>query len=157
MKRFHAHISVENLQTSIEFYSQLFGQAPSKRESDYAKWMLEDPRLNFAISARGHALGLNHFGFQVDSAEELSELKLRAEAASHGAVLNSGATTCCYAQSEKHWAIDPQGLAWEHYLTLADVVEFGQDTANQTGACCTPQRDAGCCVPSQTTASGCCV
>jgi catechol 2,3-dioxygenase-like lactoylglutathione lyase family enzyme len=166
MKRFHAHVAVENLAASIEFYSKLFGQAPSKQRDDYAKWMLEDPRVNFAISARGHATGLNHFGFQVDSTDELVELKKRADAASSGEVLADGESACCYANSEKHWTIDPQGLAWEHFHTMSDALEFGSDTT-KTAACCIPVRGseldapvakAACCIPNDASAakSACC-
>lgn len=159
MKRFHVHIAVQDLNASIDFYSKLFGQQPSKQQADYAKWMLEDPRINFAISARGHAVGLNHFGFQVDSSAELDELQQRAEAASAGAVLDQGETTCCYANSTKHWTLDPQGLAWEHFHTLADAIEFGSDAPTQgDAACCIPIRgEAACCIPNTVnTQGGCC-
>ncbi len=139
MKRFHVHIAVTNLTDSINFYSKLFGQAPSKEQRDYAKWMLEDPRVNFAISTRGHTIGVNHFGFQADNVEELHGLKQLAEAASGGQVLDQGETACCYARSEKHWTVDPQGLAWEHFHTMSEVQEFGADSASQTGACCIPK------------------
>lgn len=157
MQRFHAHIAVENIDASIDFYSKLFGLAPAKRQADYAKWILEDPPVNFAISARGHAPGLNHFGFQVDTLEELAALKKLAEAASPRNVLDQGAAACCYAKSEKHWTMDPQGLAWEHFHTMSDAPEFGQDTASQMGACCIPLRasrqdapsdQAACCAPA---------
>lgn len=167
MKRFHAHIAVENIEASIDFYSKLFGQPPTKKQDDYAKWMLEDPRVNFAISARGHAVGVNHFGFQVDSGEELAELKKLADAASPEEVLDRGKSSCCYSNSEKHWTIDPQGLAWEHFHTMSDALEFGNDVANQTGACCIPIRGsdqdapfakAACCIPngSSATPGACC-
>ncbi len=167
MKRFHVHVAVKDLAASINFYSKLFGKLPAKQRPDYAKWMLDDPRVNFAISARGHAVGVNHFGFQVDSPEELSALKQHAEAASEGAVLDQGEASCCYAKSEKHWTIDPQGLAWEHFHTLSDAVAFGEDVATQSGACCIPLRaseedapaaGAACCIPneaSQNQAAGC--
>ncbi|MBB4844839.1 catechol 2,3-dioxygenase-like lactoylglutathione lyase family enzyme [Paucibacter oligotrophus] len=157
MKRFHVHLAVQSLDASIAFYSRLFGQAPAKQRDDYAKWMLDDPGLNFAISSRGHAAGLNHFGFQVDSSEELAGLKRLAQAAAGAAqVLDQDAAACCYARSEKHWTLDPQGLAWEHFHTLDDAPEFGQDGADQSGACCIPLRasaDDGpqargqCCLP----------
>jgi catechol 2,3-dioxygenase-like lactoylglutathione lyase family enzyme len=167
MKRFHTHVAVENIEASIDFYSKLFGQPPTKKQDDYAKWMLEDPRINFAISARGHATGVNHFGFQVDSAEELADLKELAESASSGNVLDQGASACCYSNSEKHWTIDPQGLAWEHFCTMSDALEFGNDTKNQTEACCipvhksnrnAPSAEAACCIPngSSTTQGACC-
>lgn len=167
MKRFHVHISVKHIDESIAFYSKLFGQEPTKRQADYAKWMLEDPRINFAISARGHAVGVNHFGFQADSAETLAELKAQAESAAAGQVLDQGVASCCYAKSDKHWTLDPQGLAWEHFFTLSDAVEFGHDTAAPSGACCIPAHQAAtdavpataaCCIPNQGTASSgaCC-
>lgn len=142
MKRFHAHVAVANIEISTAFYSQLFGLAPSKLEVDYAKWMLEDPPLNFAISSRGHASGLNHFGFQVDSVEELENLKQQAQMAAPGTVLDQNNARCCYAQSEKHWTIDPQGIAWESFYTLADVPVFGEDSASGKGACCVPGTDS---------------
>jgi hypothetical protein len=129
MKRFHAHVAVNDLLASINFYSKLFGQPPSKHEADYAKWMLEDPRVNFAISVRGRSAGLNHFGIQADTAEELASLKVLADAASGGSMRDQGKVTCCYADSEKHWTVDPQGLAWEHFMTMSDAIAFGEDTA----------------------------
>ena len=154
MKRFHVHVSVDDLAKNIDFYTKLFGQAPSKQQSDYAKWMLEDPRINFAISQRGHAVGLNHFGMQVDSNEELVALRLMADAASNGQSIDQANATCCYAKSEKHWTLDPQGLAWEHYYTMGDAKEFGDNHAPADSACCIPvqvnaeQKAAGnCCVP----------
>lgn len=167
MKRFHVHIAVTDIATSINFYSRLFGQSPAKQRPDYAKWMLEDPRVNFAISARGHAAGLNHFGMQVDSTEELLELKQLAERASEGNVLDDGTASCCYANSEKHWTIDPQGLAWEHFHTISDALAFGEDTPTTSEACCIPVRAsehdspsaaAACCIANEgaKTAAGCC-
>lgn len=164
MKRFHVHIAVTNLEDSINFYSKLFGQQPTKRQDDYAKWMLEDPRVNFAISSRRACT--NHFGFQVDSREELAALKQLAEAASPGQVLDQGEAACC-AKSEKHWTIDPQGLAWEHFHTMSEALKFGDDTANEGGACCIPVRSSGqdapcakaaCCIPSSSIEStgACC-
>jgi catechol 2,3-dioxygenase-like lactoylglutathione lyase family enzyme len=158
MKRFHVHIAVNNIQESVDFYSKLFGQSPSKQQSDYAKWMLEDPKVNFAISARGHALGLNHLGFQVETTDELAELKQHAQTASAGNLLDDGETACCYANSEKHWTLDPQGLAWEHFLTLSDALTFGEDNVPP------PAADSACCVPMNIpissigkSASACCV
>lgn len=165
MKRFHAHVAVDDLSNSIAFYSLLFGQAPSKERADYAKWMLEDPRVNFAISARGHASGLNHFGIQVDSAEELDGLKLLAERASDETAPDQGSASCCYAKSDKHWTVDPQGIAWEHFRTMEDVLAFGEDTGSSNGACCIPLRNQGaaealpCCLSkegAQAQAGACC-
>ena len=140
MKRFHVHTHVEDLQASIAFYSKLFAAAPTRVEADYAKWMLEDPRLNFAISTRGGKPGIDHLGFQVDSEEELAELKARAQAADM-ALLDEGETTCCYARSDKHWITDPQGIAWEHFHTLGDIPVFNEKQAPAAAdapACCTP-------------------
>jgi hypothetical protein len=135
MKRFHAHVAVNDLAVSINFYSKLFGQPPSRQEHDYAKWMLDDPRVNFAISARGRAAGVNHFGMQADTLEELSNLKVLADAASGGDIRDQGKVTCCYARSEKHWTVDPQGLAWEHFMTTTDANVFGDDAAARAPAC----------------------
>lgn len=138
MKRFHVHLSVADIGRNVEFYSRLFGLAPARREADYAKWMLDDPPLNFALSSRGHEHGLNHFGLQTDSAEELDELRAHAAEAAGGVVPVQGQVTCCYAKSEKHWSVDPQGIAWEHFRTHGDAAEFGSDAAPSDGACCIP-------------------
>ena len=138
MKRFHVHVHVDDLDKSIGFYSKLFAAQPTRIEGDYAKWMLDDPRINFAISTRGSKTGIDHLGFQTDDAEELSELKARAEAADM-ALLDEGATTCCYARSEKHWVTDPQGIAWEHFHTLGNIPVFNEAKATDAAAaCCTP-------------------
>jgi lactoylglutathione lyase len=136
MKRFHVHAHVEDLQASIAFYSKMFGAEPTRSESDYAKWMLEDPRLNFAISARGGKPGVDHLGIQADTEEELGELKARAQAADL-ALLDEGETSCCYARSEKHWVTDPQGIAWEHFHTLGNIPVFSERAV--------PAGDAACC------------
>ncbi|WP_287924288.1 ArsI/CadI family heavy metal resistance metalloenzyme [Diaphorobacter sp.] len=161
MKRFHVHLHVEDLAQSIRFYSQLFAAEPARVEADYAKWMLDDPRVNFAISTRGTSPGLDHLGFQVDDAAELSELKARAASADM-ALLDEGATTCCYARSEKHWITDPQGIAWEHFHTLGDIPVFNEySQAAAAGACCAPKAPAAtaskapCCGPA-TSSSTCC-
>lgn len=164
MKRFHVHLHVQDLNQSISFYSKLFAAEPARTESDYAKWMLNDPPLNFAISTRGHEPGIDHLGIQTDNAEELAELKAHAQAADL-ALLDEGATTCCYAKSEKHWITDPQGIAWEHFHTLGTIPVFRDEAkeAAATTSCCTPSADqiktaASCCVPrqAQATKSGCC-
>lgn len=131
MKRFHVHVHVADLDQSVGFYSTLFGTAPARVEADYAKWMLDDPALNFAISTRG-AAGIDHLGVQTDDAAELDMLKARAEAAG-AAVLDEGTTSCCYARSRKHWVTDPQGIAWEQFHTLQDIPLFKEAEA---GACC---------------------
>jgi len=137
MKRFHVHLHVENLEQSIGFYSKLFAAEPARREGDYAKWMLEDPRINFAISMRGGKPGVDHLGFQTDSDEELAELKQRAQAADT-ALLDEGETTCCYARSEKHWVTDPQGIAWEQFHTLDSIPMFSDASqpAAEPKTCC---------------------
>jgi hypothetical protein len=125
MKRFHVHLHVDDLSKSIAFYSNLFAAEPARIEQDYAKWMLEDPRVNFAISTRGHGAGVDHLGIQAEDESELAELKVRAQAADR-ALFDEGATVCCYAKSEKHWVTDPQGVAWEHYRTMDASRIFGQ-------------------------------
>ena len=156
MKRFHVHVHVEDLDKSIGFYSKLFAAEPARIEGDYAKWMLEDPRINFAISTRGGKPGIDHLGFQTDDAHELAALKARAEAADM-ALLDEGETTCCYARSDKHWVTDPQGIAWEHFHTLDNIPVFSQaQKAEAASACCTPSATAtsaqgevtGCCTPT---------
>lgn len=145
MKRFHVHAHVADLQASIAFYSRLFAAQPTRVEPDYAKWMLEDPRINFAISTRGNRIGIDHLGFQTDSDQELAGLKARAQAADL-ALLDAGQGTCCYARSDKHWITDPQGIAWEHFRTLEDLPVFGEPgTAAdaQAAACCTPSAPRG--------------
>jgi catechol 2,3-dioxygenase-like lactoylglutathione lyase family enzyme len=152
MKRFHVHLHVEDLGRSIGFYSTLFGAQPARVESDYAKWMLEDPAVNFAISTRGEQPGIDHLGFQVDDAAELAALKVRAEAADRS-LLDEGATTCCYARSAKHWVTDPQGVAWEHFHTLGDIPVFREARAAQApqaAACCPP---AAAAAPAATAAA----
>ena len=139
MKRFHVHAHVQDLKTSVAFYSKLFAAEPTRLESDYAKWMIEDPRINFAISTRGGKPGVDHLGFQTDTDEELAELKGRAQAADR-ALLDEGETTCCYARSEKHWVTDPQGIAWEHFHTLDSIPTFSQPAvakgSDAATACC---------------------
>lgn len=158
MKRFHVHLHVDDLVKSMAFYSKLFAAEPVRIEQDYAKWMLEDPRINFAISTRGAKPGIDHLGFQVDEAGELDALKARAIAADM-ALLDEGETTCCYAHSEKHWVTDPQGIAWEHFHTLGDIPVFSAATV-AGGACCAPQPAAAtpkadaCCGPAK--AGACC-
>ena len=137
MKRFHVHAHVKDLQASIAFYSGLFAAAPARVEGDYAKWMLDDPRINFAISTRGEP-GIDHLGFQTDEAAELAELKVRAQAADMS-LLDEGEARCCYARSNKHWVVDPQGIAWEHFHTLANIPVFSEaskQTQGESPACC---------------------
>jgi len=138
MKRFHLHAHVADLDASIAFYSKMFAAEPTRVESDYAKWMLDDPRINFAISTRGGKLGVDHLGIQTDTEAELAALKAQAEAADL-TLQDVGETTCCYARSDKYWVTDPQGIAWEQFHTLGNIPVFseaspaGQETA---AACC---------------------
>lgn len=160
MKRFHVHVHVDDLAKSVAFYSKLFAAEPTRMEADYAKWMIEDPRVNFAISTRGSKPGLDHLGFQVEDADELAQLKERAKSAAM-ALLDEGATACCYALSEKHWVTDPQGIAWEHFHTLGNIPVFNEAEKSVTaGACCAPVTTAvaasACCGPKSTTSSSCC-
>lgn len=140
MKRFHVHVSVMDLRQSIGFYSKLFGVEPTVAKSDYAKWMLDDPRINFAISTREGKAGLNHLGFQVDTSDELTQLREQAQQADIAAVEEMG-VACCYAKSDKHWIEDPQGIAWETFHTLGDIPVFGTAAvkADKASACCTPK------------------
>ncbi|MDP1693484.1 MAG: ArsI/CadI family heavy metal resistance metalloenzyme [Burkholderiaceae bacterium] len=155
-KRFHVHLHVDNLAQSIAFYNQLFAAPPARQESDYAKWMLDDPRVNFAISTRGHAAGIDHLGIQTDNADELASLRARAQAADL-ALTDEGQTTCCYARSEKHWITDPQGIAWEHFHTLANVPVFSESPkGDNAGACCTPATRGTPVAAAAETASRCC-
>jgi hypothetical protein len=158
MKRFHVHTHVQDLTQSIAFYSRMFGAEPTRVESDYAKWMLDDPRINFAISSRGGKPGVDHLGIQTDTEEELAELKARAQAADM-TLQDEGETTCCYARSEKHWITDPQGVAWEHFHTLADVPVFSEKKAEPTStACCaaTPKGKAVAIPVMAANKSSCC-
>jgi len=145
MKRFHVHAHVDDLHASIAFYSRLFAAAPARVESDYAKWMLDDPRLNFAISTRGDRPGVDHLGIQADTGEELALLKAQAEAAGL-ALGDDGETTCCYARSDKAWVTDPQGIAWEQFHTGGGIAVFSERTPTDpalTSACCTGQAERG--------------
>lgn len=124
MKRLHLHVGVADLDRSIGFYSTLFGAAPTLRKHDYAKWMLDDPRVNFAISTRGKADGLDHVGVQVDSNEELAEITARLKQADAG-VFEQENTSCCYARSDKTWVVDPSGLRWETFVTHGESTTYG--------------------------------
>jgi predicted lactoylglutathione lyase len=153
MKRMHVHVAVEDLQHSIGFYSALFATEPTVIKSDYAKWMLDDPRVNFAISTRGRQPGLDHLGIQVEDKEELNEVYARLRRAG-GTVIEQGQTSCCYAKSEKSWIDDPAGIAWETFLTTGESTNYGDGTG---------ERDArvahakACCVPEAApAASACC-
>ncbi len=144
MKRFHVHVHVQDLQASIAFYSRMFAVEPARVEADYAKWMVAEPALNFAISTRGATLGVDHLGIQTDTDEELAEMKARAEAADM-TLLDVGETSCCYARSDKYWVTDPQGVAWEQFHTLDSIPVFGQPrtSAPQDVACCAADASRG--------------
>lgn len=147
MKRFHVHVAVADLAASIRFYSRLFGAPPTVEKPDYAKWMVEDPRLNFAISQRGSATaGVDHLGIQVDTDEELAGLRAAVDRAGI-AVTEERGVSCCYAKSNKHWVTDPQGVAWEAYRTLDSVPTY-HGVAGTDTACCEPKAQAparACC------------
>ena len=155
MKRFHIHIGVEKLDESIRFYSGLFGAEPVKTKPDYAKWLLEDLRVNFAISTRANK-GMDHLGIQVEQESELAELRERLKTADMD-VVEEGETVCCYARSEKSWIQDPAGIPWEAYRTMEDVQLFSGHADQVESACCTPETrgQPECCIPSDKTA-GCC-
>ncbi|MEJ2344602.1 MAG: ArsI/CadI family heavy metal resistance metalloenzyme [Gammaproteobacteria bacterium] len=145
MSRFHVHIAVDDLDRNVAFYSAVFGVDPSVVKADYAKWQLDDPRINFAISTRGRHPGLDHVGIQADSDAELAAVRQRLDAAGIQG-LEQSATTCCYAESDKYWTVDPQGIAWETFHTLSEAPVFGESSeqAGDSGACCTPNL-SGCC------------
>lgn len=137
MKRLHIHVAVADLGQSIAFYKQLFGAEPTVSKPDYAKWMIDDPRVNFAISARGIEPGIDHLGIQTESDEELEALRAQLERAGVSMVSQQG-TSCCYAESNKHWVTDPQGIAWETFHTLGEVPTFGSGEPATRSACCAP-------------------
>jgi hypothetical protein len=163
MKRLHVHVSVDDLAQSVRFYSTLFASEPTVRKDDYAKWMLEDPRVNFAISKRGRAAGIEHLGIQVEDETELADVYGRLSRAERP-VVEEKAITCCYARSDKQWIADPQGVAWETFLTHGESTVYGQDgaleklEAKSGEICCEPamaaapadaEKSGGCCAPSK--------
>jgi hypothetical protein len=147
---------VDSLDQSIKFYNSLFGEQPTKIKADYAKWMLDDPHVNFAISTHSGRTGIDHLGLQVDEDSELDVLRDRLKSADLS-VFDEGEAVCCYARSDKSWVKDPSGIAWEAYKTMEDVQLFSAASAAETVACCTPETKGqpGCCEPSEKTA-GCC-
>ncbi len=165
MKRLHVHISVNDLANSIRFYSGMFATEPTVVKTDYAKWMLDEPRMNFAISQRGATTGLNHLGIQVESAHELGEMQSRLASLQPDLEKEEG-VACCYAKSDKYWVNDPSGIAWETFHTLNTIPVFGEPdkTKAETQACCIPlaktkvKSESPCCVPSTQTKEGsaCC-
>ncbi len=152
MKRMHLNVSVSDLTASIAFYNSLFGSEPSVTKVDYAKWMLDDPRVNFAITTRGENKGVDHLGIQVENDTELSEVYTRLESAG-APMIEEGETTCCYAESEKNWVFDPDGIAWETFLTRGESPVYGNDQIKHGKA------QSACCTPAQSNAkpaSSCC-
>ncbi len=150
MSRMHIHIAVEDLSRNIEFYSTLFGTAPSVSKDDYAKWQLDDPKVNFAISTRSNKAGLDHIGIQSDNAEEQVAIEQRLRDTGITGTEQKGAT-CCYAQSDKYWTMDPQGIPWETFHTLASATTFNAADEAQletdkttTSSCCTPGLSSCC-------------
>ncbi|WP_423601646.1 ArsI/CadI family heavy metal resistance metalloenzyme [Sphingomonas sp. MS122] len=146
MKRLHLHVSVPDLEPAIAFYSTLFDASPSVVKDDYAKWMLEDPRVNLAISSRARSAGIDHVGVQVDSASELAELAGRLKAAG-ATTFDQEATTCCYAQSDKSWVTDTAGVRWETFFTHGEATAYGEDEviSDTASACCAPKPAQACC------------
>ena len=160
MKRFHVNLSVKNLDESIRFYTALFATEPTVRKGDYAKWMLDDPFINFAIAERGETPGVNHLGFQVDSDTALAAMTAQLTRADHALVEQTGAA-CCYANSDKYWVTDPEGIAWETFHTLDSIPIYGTDTqiSPKSSTCCVPLKDVAnesCCEPTTEKASACC-
>jgi catechol 2,3-dioxygenase-like lactoylglutathione lyase family enzyme len=152
MKRFHVHVAVADLTGSIRFYSRVFGADPAVRENDYAKWMLEDPRINFAISSHRQPVGVNHLGFQVDTDEELRGMQAQLRAADER-MIQEDEQPCCYARSDKYWVTDPTGIAWETFHTLGSIPVYGEDTpVFDHGGSVVPGKaavpEAACCVPA---------
>ncbi len=153
MKRFHVHVAVADLEQSIQFYSTFFNAKPTVEKEDYAKWMLDDPRINFAISKRGAQAGLDHLGIQVEDEQSLQEITVRLKDAKQQ-ILEQEKTTCCYAQSDKTWVHDPQGIAWESFLTIGEATTYGEDVQllrESKASCCAPET-----VSVQNTKKGCC-
>ena len=160
MKRLHVHVSVKDLPASICFYRTIFGAEPVVTKPDYAKWMLEDPRVNFAISTNRQPVGINHLGFQVESDEELRSMRAQLAAADARMIEESG-QACCYARADKYWVTDPTGIAWETFHTLGSIHVYGEDTSVfGHGASTVPTEDSGsqCCVPvpKAGSAASCC-
>lgn len=146
MKRLHVHVGVNDLDQSIKFYSALFAAEPTVTKTDYAKWMLEDPRVNFAISTRQDAGGVRHLGIQVENADELQEVYARLKRAD-APTFEEGKTTCCYANSEKTWVNDPQGVAWETFLTTGEATTYGGGVESAAPESHAATKPAPCCEP----------
>jgi catechol 2,3-dioxygenase-like lactoylglutathione lyase family enzyme len=145
MKRLHLHLSVPNIDQAIAFYSTLFDTPPTVTKDDYAKWMLDDPRVNLAISSRARDIGIDHVGVQVDSVDELAELSSRLKTAGN-VTFDQEATTCCYASSDKSWVTDTAGVRWETFFTHGAATAYGEDEVipEASSACCAPTAKACC-------------
>ena len=154
MKRLHVHVAVNDLSQSVGFYSVLFAAQPTVLKTDYAKWMLDDPRVNFAISTRGHEPGLDHLGIQVESQNELHEVYARLRQAG-GNIIEQGETTCCYAKSEKSWIDDPAGIAWETFHTTGESIVYG-DGSGENQARIAHEKQSACCAPQAVPSSSAC-
>ncbi|MFA6125339.1 ArsI/CadI family heavy metal resistance metalloenzyme [Sphingomonas sp.] len=148
MKRLHLHVSVPDIDQAIGFYTTLFDTPPTVTKDDYAKWMLEDPRVNLAISSRGRSAGIDHVGVQVDSAEELAELATRLKAAG-STTFDQEATTCCYAKSDKSWVTDTAGVRWETFFTHGEATAYGEDEV-------IPDASSAYCAPPPNASAACC-
>ncbi|SFO81624.1 ArsI/CadI family heavy metal resistance metalloenzyme [Qipengyuania nanhaisediminis] len=153
MKRLHVHVGVNDLTQSIGFYSSLFGAEPTVTKADYAKWMLDDPLVNFAISSGNAHKGVEHLGIQVESEGELQEVYGRLKAADRP-VLEEGATTCCYAKSEKSWIADPQGVVWEAFFTNGEATVYGDNP--ELSALSANAAETACCAPALSSKVACC-
>jgi catechol 2,3-dioxygenase-like lactoylglutathione lyase family enzyme len=157
MKRFHVHLSVPDLASSIRFYSGMFGMPPTVEKPDYAKWMLDEPRVNFAISHRGAKTGLNHLGLQAESADELAQIRASFDTAEHGAVIDEPDAHCCYAVSDKHWVRDPQGIAWEAFHSQGVIELYDGACGTGASACCADDAETAAKSPArESQATGCC-
>jgi catechol 2,3-dioxygenase-like lactoylglutathione lyase family enzyme len=152
MKRLHVHVAVDDLQRSIGFYSALFAARPSVTKPDYAKWMLDDPRVNFAISTRGREPGLDHLGIQAEDEGELKEIYARLREAG-GEVIEQGETSCCYAKSEKSWIDDPAGISWETFFTTGESTDYGDGSGERVARVA---HEKSCCAPQPAPAAGGC-
>ncbi|MEW9856632.1 ArsI/CadI family heavy metal resistance metalloenzyme [Novosphingobium sp. M1R2S20] len=153
MKRMHVHVGVDDLDQSIRFYSTIFGAEPTVTKADYAKWMLDDPRVNFAISSGNAHKGVEHLGIQVESEDELTEIYGRLRKADRP-LLEEGATTCCYAKSEKSWIADPQGVVWEAFFTNGEATVYGDNP--ELSALSANAADTTCCAPEIPSKTACC-
>ncbi|HVF64812.1 MAG TPA: VOC family protein [Casimicrobiaceae bacterium] len=145
MKRFHVHLGVPDLAASIRFYSNLFGRPPAIEKPDYAKWMLDDPRVNFAVSQRTSNAGLSHLGLEAESASELAQIRASFAAADPSLLVDEPNARCCYAEGNKHWTRDPQGIAWEGFQTTATLASAAQCCAPQVAPSTTERQAAKCC------------